>query len=142
MKTTTTVRIDAPVADVWAVLADLAQWPDWTPTMDRVEPGPGELRSGLPVKVVQPFRKPVQYVVDAVRPGRAFSWERRAFGMREWAGHTISPRDGGSEVALTFLLTGPIGRLAGVMMRSKLSRMVDQEAQGLKARAERSAAER
>ena len=42
----TTVDIDRPVADVWAVLTDFAHYPDWNPQIRRAE---GELVPGLRV---------------------------------------------------------------------------------------------
>ncbi|HET6652637.1 MAG TPA: SRPBCC family protein, partial [Nocardioides sp.] len=34
----TSRHIDAPAQQVWEVLYDVARWPEWTPTVDSVEP--------------------------------------------------------------------------------------------------------
>lgn len=58
MKFEASISIDAPPSAVWAVLTDIAKWPEWDPFCDRIE---GELVQGKKVKA---FSK--------LSPGRAF----------------------------------------------------------------------
>lgn len=58
MKFEASTTIDAPPGAVWAVLTDIAKWPEWDPYCDRIE---GSLVQGKKVKA---FSK--------LSPGRAF----------------------------------------------------------------------
>jgi hypothetical protein len=44
----TRIDIDAPIADVWAILVDFARYPEWSATMDRVD---GVAEAGATVHV-------------------------------------------------------------------------------------------
>lgn len=141
MRYATNVRVDAPPAAVWAVLADVGGWPQWTPTVTAVETGGAGLAVGTTVTVSQPGRRPTAYTVDTLEPGRRFRWSRIAGGVRQWADHVVRPLPGseGCEVDLTFAMEGPVGGMLGRLGAATIRRMVDTEASSLKARAERSA---
>ncbi len=65
-----TIDIDAPPADVWAVLTDLSRYPEWNP---HIREGAGEIATGnrLTLKMFPPRGRPVTIrpVVLAAEPG-------------------------------------------------------------------------
>mgnify|MGYP000477668504 CR=1 FL=1 len=72
------VEIDRTPADVWAVLADTARYPDWNPFITRLS---GELEVGARLEVViePPGRRPMTFrptVIDQ-RPDEALRWRGR-----------------------------------------------------------------
>jgi uncharacterized membrane protein len=139
MKTvSSTVDIDAPVQVVWPVLAALERWPSWTPTVIKVEPIDGaELAVGHRFKIAQPKLRPSVWVVHAVEPGVAFSWESRVPGLRMFATHTLRPLDPvSSRLELTFALEGLLGGLVGALYGGLVRSYVATEAVSLKRRAE------
>ena len=45
-------RIDASPEDIWRVLVDVERWPEWTPSITRLEKlDPGDLRVGQRVRI-------------------------------------------------------------------------------------------
>lgn len=92
------IEIDAPPAAVWAVLSDIAAYPDWNPFIPSFE---GDLRVGERVRVrLQPpggrgiTMRPTLRVVDAPRELR---WFGRLGLPRVFDGEhrfTIEPIDG------------------------------------------------
>lgn len=139
MKYTSTIVINAPASAVWEVLANVAQWPSWTPTVEsvRIEVADARLRVGQTVAIKQPKRKVSQYVVEEVADGSSFAWGSRSLGVRQWAGHEVAANGPGScTVRLTFAFSGWIGSTLGALASGRIREMVDTEATSLKARLE------
>ena len=131
------VMIDAPPARVWAVLAALEHWPNWTPTMtalECLEPGPPAI--GMRVRITQPGLRSAVWEIDDWREALGFSWFTTSPGLRVSAEHTLGARDGGCLVSLRLcfdgLLARPVAWLAGRITRRYLA----QEARGLKRQVE------
>jgi uncharacterized membrane protein len=143
MKTASSiVDIDAPVQVVWPILAAVEHWPSWTPTVIRVEPvNAAELAIGHRFRIKQPKLRPSVWVVCAIEPGVAFSWESRNPGLRMFATHTLTslgPHT--SRLELTFALEGLLAGLVGALFGSLVRSYVTTEAVSLKRRAEEHAA--
>ena len=102
MRHDSTADIPAPVDEVWAVLIDVERWPEWTPTMRRVEILDGaELVPGTRVRIAQPRLPVLVWTVDEVRPGAAFSWVSGPSAGRTRATHELTALpDGGTRIAL------------------------------------------
>lgn len=131
------VSVAAAPERVWAVLEDLASWPEWTASMSslrRTVDGP--LRVGERVRVRQPRLPPARWTVTGVEPGRSFSWSSGSPVLRSTGDHEIRPAPGGSTVLLRFAQTGPLAPLVGLLLGGTVRRFVEMEAAGLRRRAE------
>lgn len=75
MEFSITTDVDASADLVFAVLTDVERWPEWTPTVTRVERLDG---SSLPlaissrIRIVQPKVPPAEWTVTALEAGRGF----------------------------------------------------------------------
>lgn len=137
MRLEATIDISAPSTKVWAVLAGVENWPEWTKSMrkvERLEGGPFGL--GSRVRISQPGFPPVVWTVTEFEPGSGFVWEAKSVGMRTVAGHRVEARDGGSLVTLSVEQTGLLAGIFGLMYGAKSRRYVEMEAEGLKRAAE------
>ena len=123
-----TRHIDAPPARVWEVLHDVARWPEWTPTVDRVERlDDGPLVVGSRARLRQPKLPQAEWEVTEVGVGRAFTWEAHGPGMRSIGRHEVNPDGTGSTVTLSIEQTGPMGAVAALVWRRLTQRYVELE---------------
>lgn len=69
------IEIDAPAAEVWAVLTDFPRYADWNPFMVDAAGTPA-LGERLTVRLVPPGRRGITMkpTVTALKPGRSFRW--------------------------------------------------------------------
>lgn len=135
---TVTRPIAAPARDVWPVLADIERWPDWTPTIARVEKlGHEPLGVGSRLAVEQPKLRRTVWTITDWAPGRGFTWTSRVPGLLSTAEHVLTPAGEGCTLSLVFrfegILRGVIARLYGGLVQ----RYMEREADGLKERCER-----
>ncbi len=132
------VDVNAKPDAVWAVLADVERWPEWTPSVRRVrrlEEGP--LGGGSTARVKQPKLPAARWRVTGYVAGREFTWVSQSPGVTTVAEHLIAPGDGGgSRVTLVLTQTGRLARLAGLLGGRLIRRYVGLEADGLKRRSE------
>jgi hypothetical protein len=136
-----TTEIDAPPAVVFAVMSEIERWPEWTPTVTRVERVGGAgapLALGDRLKIVQPKVPPAVWTVTALEPGHGFRIISRSPGATVEANHWAEPTKAGqgSRVTLSVTFAGFLGRLIGWIMRGLNERYIAQEAAGLKRRSE------
>ena len=135
-----TVDIPAPADRVWAVIRDVERWPEWTPTVTRVEwlDAGGPLALGSRLRIVQPKVPPAEWTVAALEPGRGFRIVSRSPGATVEADHRAEPIGAGdrSRVTLSVTFGGFLGRIIGRMMRGLNERYIAEEAAGLKRRSE------
>jgi uncharacterized protein YndB with AHSA1/START domain len=133
------VDIDAAPDEVWRVLTDVERWPEWTPSMTRVERlDSGPLQVGSTARIKQPKFPPTVWRVTQLEPGQSFSWTASGPGVTTVGGHRITPRDDGVEVTLSIRQTGPLAWLVGLLTSRLTQSYVQMEANGLKRRSENS----
>ena len=128
----TTRDIEAPAAQVWAVISDVERWPEWTPTVTsvrRLDDGPFGV--GSRVEIRQPKLPKAQWTVTELEEGRSFTWEATGPGMRSIARHEVTPRDDGASITLSVEQLGPMGAVAAVVWRGITQRYVETEAESL-----------
>ncbi len=139
MQFSITTEVDAPPEVVFAVLSEVEYWPEWTPTVTRVErlgDAGAPLALGGRLRIVQPKVPPSEWTVTALEPGRGFRLVSRSPGATVEANHWIEQAGAGSRVTLSVTFTGFLGRVVGWMMRGLNNRYLAQEAAGLKRRSE------
>jgi hypothetical protein len=71
----TEIEIEAPVSEVWSILADFERHPQWNPFIRHIS---GELRLGtrLQVRLGPPGKRTMAFkpIVQMVEPGHSFRW--------------------------------------------------------------------
>ena len=131
------IDIEAPPARVWAILEDLARWPEWAPTVTAVQLlDTPPLRVGLRARLTEPKLGPAVWQVTEVSHERSFSWQTHAGGMIVSATHHVEPRAGGARVALAVETTGLGALLLGWLVARTSRRNLPLDAAALKRAAE------
>jgi uncharacterized membrane protein len=131
------VDIDAPPDRVFAVLRDVERWPEWTPSMTRVQRlDRGPFSIGSRALVRQPKLRPAVWQVTELEEHRNFTWIMRTPGLRMQAEHLIEPRGAGSRALLSFELSGLIAPLISRLYGGLIQQYISTESRGLKQRAE------
>src|SRR6187401_2340548 len=88
----TSVDIAAPSEVVWAVMSDVERWHEWTQSVRSIRlVGGGPIGVGTRARIKQPRFPPAMWKVTALEPGRSFTWESGAPGMRVYANHSVQP---------------------------------------------------
>jgi uncharacterized Tic20 family protein len=129
------VEIAAPPERVWAVLADLERWPEWTASVTSVELlEPGPLVVGTRARVSQPKLKPAIWEVTAAKAGRGFTWVTRHPGLLVTGLHQLEPIEKGTLATLAVRFSGLLGPLVGWLTRTLNHRYLAFEADGLRKR--------
>lgn len=125
----------ASPAVVWQILADVEHWPDWTPTVVEIRAlGSTGLRIGARYRVVQPKLRPAIYEVTECIPNQRFIWAQNLPGGALVAGHCLSPRDGATEVELSFVSKGLLANVVAGLFSKMIRQYVATEARSLKNR--------
>jgi uncharacterized membrane protein len=134
MKTVTTVEIEAPAPAVWAVLADVTRWPEWTPTMNEVRLRDADtLGPASRADIRQPKLPKAVWTVTEFEDGHRFAWAARGLGFRTVGDHLVEPLDGGRcRVTLGVETTGPLARPFWRIAGDLTERYVATEAASLK----------
>ena len=87
-----TVTMAASPEQVWSVLADVVRWPEWLPTVTRVEPlDSSSLKIGARYKISQPKLPITVWTVSELTSGSSFNWEAHSPGIRTIATHALAP---------------------------------------------------
>ena len=141
MRYSITTEVDAPPEVVFAVLGEVERWPEWTPTVTRVErldDAGAPLALGSRLRIVQPKVPPAEWTVTAIEPGRGFRLVSRSPGATVEANHWAEPAGAAdrSRVTLSVTYAGFLGKVVGWMTRDLNQRYLAQEAAGLKRRSE------
>lgn len=133
--------IDASREAVWRILANIVAWPEWLPTVTKVEAlNETTLRPGARFVVHQPRLRPATWTVVQLRDLESFVWAARMPGLEMVAQHTVETRSPAhSVVVLRFSFNGLLGTIAGMAYRRLTEDYLAQEAAALKRTAEAAA---
>lgn len=131
------VQIEAPPTQVWAVMADVDRWHEWTPTITSVRRhGRGPLAVGQWALVRQPRLPPALWRVVSVDPGHQFTWVSSGPGFRVTGSHAVGSAPAGTRVTLAIEIEGLFGPLLARLTGKLTDRYVALEGASLKKRCE------
>src|SRR5688572_90632 len=85
-----TIDINAAQDRVWAIMADVERWPEWTASVrsiERLEQGP--FTTGSRARVRQPRLPVAVWTVTSLDPGRSFEWQNTSPGIKSRGVHTV-----------------------------------------------------
>lgn len=129
------IEIPAPTDRVWAVMSDVERWPEWTPTVTRIERlDQGPLVVGSRAHIRQPKLPPATWKVTELVPGHSFTWVTQSPGVLVIAHHRVESTVDGTRATLSLRFSGLLGPLVARMTRGLNERYLGLEANGLKAR--------
>jgi ribosome-associated toxin RatA of RatAB toxin-antitoxin module len=139
-QSTESIVVDAPSADVMAVIADFASYPQWVAAVKKVEilePGP-DGRAQRVHFVLDAGAVKDDYVLDYTWDGdRSVSWTlvKGQMQKRQEGSYTLAERDGATEVtyAITIDLSIP---MLGMIKRKAEKVILDTALKELKKRVE------
>jgi uncharacterized membrane protein len=133
-----TVEVFAPPERIWATLVDLERWPEWTPTVTRVERlEEGPLAVGSQTKIWQPQLTPVIWRVTVLdETAGVFTWTTSKPGIRVTATHKMDANGDGVRVTLSLDYSGLVGALMAWQLKDLNWDYLTREAVGLKQRCE------
>ncbi len=132
------IDIAAPQDQVWAVMSDVARWPDWTASVTQVERlDGGPLRVGSRVRIRQPRLPVAVWTVTALEPARSFTWESAAPGLLSVGRHRVDATGHDtSRVTLSLAWRGLLAPVIRLLFGTLSRHYVALEAQGLKRQCE------
>lgn len=135
------IVIAAEAGAVGSVLSDVANWPNWLPTVTKVESLDGAaVAPGARFVVYQPRLRPATWKVTRLEAPREFVWEARSPGLHMLAEHAVTPQPpDASAVLLRFSFGGLLGGLMGRLFGSTVRDYLAREAAALKTRVEQTA---
>ena len=131
--------IEADPAIVWAVLADIAAWPEWNPAV-RSASLPGDLRVGATFRWAAGPGTITSRLVT-VDPPRLLAWTGRSMGLRAAHAWRVAPSADGSSVRTEESLSGLPARLFAGRLRRTLQADLEAWVRLLKLESESRAAD-
>lgn len=135
---TQTIEVAAPLDEAWLLLSAVHAWPDWLPTVSRVEPLDGvEMAPGHRYRILQPKLRPAVWRVTELEAPHSFAWESRALGMVSLADHRLEVLAPGRlrltlSIAMRGLLVPMVRRAYGALIDEYMT----EEARSFKRRLE------
>jgi uncharacterized protein YndB with AHSA1/START domain len=132
------VRIAACPDYVWAVLTDVARWPEWTSALREVVPyDGGPLVVGGRVRVRARNLPVREWSVREIRAHRGFTWEQMGVGSAATLVVGITPAPpGGTTLALTARRSGWVASVVDRMTGATAAAQLEELADGLRRRCE------
>jgi hypothetical protein len=130
-------EIKAPASRVFDVLCAVERWPEWTPTMSRLERiDSGPFRVGSKARVWQPKLYPATWCVTELDAPRSFRWVARSPGLVLDADHRIEGDESASRVTLLLSVRGLLAPLVRRVFGNLSAQYLALEAERLRKRCE------
>lgn len=137
MRVELSTHIEAPTSAVWIVLSDVAQWPTWSESMERVRvDATCRFGVGSKARIKQPKLPESTWTVTRWDTGEGFDWESKALGVTSIGTHEIERDGSGSRVTLGFEQTGWLAPMMSLLIGKRARRYVEMERDGLRRAAE------
>jgi len=110
------IDINAPAEKVWALIDKLEEWPQWMPSIRKIERvSKGPLTAGSQISVtVKVSGLPVNLLMTIIKfvPGRIVVMQGKALGTSLTRFYTLEPLDGKSRVTIGGEVSGALAWLA------------------------------
>lgn len=131
------MEIAAPPARVWDLTVDVESWPDFTPTITKVERlDDGDLAVGSQARLEQPRQRPRIWTVTELEPGHSFAWSSKVLGLTMTARHLVEAAGEGARNTLSVDVDGALAPMLGRLLRGPIMSAITTENQGFKSAAE------
>lgn len=131
------VRIAACPDYVWAVLTDVARWPEWSEVREVISSDGGPLVAGGRVRVRAPNLPVREWCVREVRAHRGFTWEQVGVGSAATLVVGVTPAPpGGTTLQLTASRSGWVAFVVDRMTGASAAAHLEELAEGLRRRCE------
>lgn len=131
------VQIDASPRQVWQVMSDLVSWPDWTPTISKIQiAGDTPIGVGTKVKIEQPKLPPAVYKITSWSESEGFVMVKGNLFLKVSLIHRLAPTLQGTTAELTVLFSGLFASWVAKHYGSLMSEYLSLEACGLKKQSE------
>jgi Polyketide cyclase / dehydrase and lipid transport len=135
-----TVRTGADAASVYALLADGATWPEWSPigSFELIEPGAGSPEGLGAVRLFVTGRHKSRERVVTCQPGEVFAYElERGLPLRDYrAVITLVPATDGTTINWHSTFRAKVPGTGGIYRR-ELGKFIRQTVEGLAAATDR-----
>lgn len=121
VRTTHTIRINAPADQVWQRLSEVGQWTSWQPEIAYARPN-GPSANGSTFDWSVSGFLPLHSTITTAEPGEAFGWSATtlgAFSVHNW---TFASRDGYTDVTAAETMEGWLVSLLKPLMQPALDR--------------------
>jgi len=128
------IIVNAPILEVWHLLADVRRWPEWNSAVQKVAPA-GDLSVGQPFRWKSRGLTVTSTPIEVQAPHR-LAWRGFAFGTKAWHSWTLTPTEGGVLVETEETFEGWLPGLIPRSMQRTLDEALPAWLAALKARAE------
>jgi uncharacterized membrane protein len=133
MKVQHQITISAPINLVWKTSIDIPNLPNWTPTIEEAKLLSENFNIGSTVLLKQPDMPHAVWTVTSLDEGKSFSWETKVSGLKMRATHILEETSSGlTKNILELKVSGFIAMILWPMIKSKITKALQDENQGLK----------
>ena len=123
-----TTLIDAPVELIWRLTTEIADWPAFMPTVQRVERlDDGPLRVGSSARLKQPGQNAAVWTVTRLEPLREFTWETHRMGVHLAGRHLLAPEGSGTRNTLVLEASGAASGVVSVLFGGQMRKSLHLE---------------
>ncbi len=137
MRHETSISVNTTPERAWEVMKDVERWPEWTPSMSKVELlQPGEVQVSAKVRITQPKFPSAVWTVTKVEPNRYLEWRSTSPILTSTGEHRVDPEGEGCRLTLAIDQTGLLVPVLKLFYEKTILEYLDMEAKGFKARAE------
>ncbi len=138
MRFESSIDIDAPTGKIWALIDKLEEWPQWMPSIKKIErlsKGPLTVGSQLSVtaKVSRITVKLLMTITEFV-PERTVVLEGKALGTKLTRFYTLEPVNGKTKVTIGGDVSGALALLArrgGQKVSAEIAQAAKKKVEGL-----------
>ena len=137
MRHEVSISVNATPERAWTVMRDVELWPEWTPSMSKVELlQAGEVQVGSRVKITQPKFPAAVWTVTRLEPNRYLEWRSTSPILTSVGEHRLEPEGDGVRLTLAIDQAGLFVPILKLFYVKTIKQYLDMESKGFKARAE------